>query len=88
MVAKHQKITALTKMSLHGREHKKGVKCSQREREKQVSCINTHIYIERERESRKMVLMNLFAGQQRRHRHREQICGWRVGRRVGDEWRG
>jgi len=26
-------------------------------------------------ESRKMVLMNLFSGQQRRNRHREQICG-------------
>ena len=35
-------------------------------------------------ESRKMVLMNLFAGQQWRHRHREQTYergwGW-VGRR-------
>ena len=49
IVAKHQEITALTKMSLRGREHKKRVKCSQREREKQVSYINTHIYIERER---------------------------------------
>ena len=26
-------------------------------------------------ESRKMVLMNLFAGKQWRHSHREQICG-------------
>ena len=38
-------------------------------------------------ESRKMVLMELFAGQQCRHRHREQTYGrgWRVGgkERVG-----
>ena len=26
-------------------------------------------------EFRKMVLMNLFSGQQRRYRHREQTCG-------------
>ena len=49
MVAKHQEITALTIMSLHGREHKERVKCSQREREKQVSIL-MHIYIYRERE--------------------------------------
>ena len=30
-------------------------------------------------ESRKMVLMNLFAGQQGRHRHREQTNGHRGG---------
>ena len=36
-------------------------------------------------ESRKMVLMNLFAGQQWRRRHREQICGHSVGRRGWDE---
>ena len=30
--------------------------------------------------SRKMVLMNLFEGQQRRHRNREQICGHSGGR--------
>ena len=35
-----------------------------------------------------MVLMNLFAGQQRRHRHREQNCGWRVGRRGGTNGEG
>ena len=34
-------------------------------------------------ESRKMVLMNLFAGQQWRHRHREQTCGNSRGRRGG-----
>ena len=30
-------------------------------------------------ESRKMVLMNLFAGKQWRHRHREQTYGHREG---------
>ena len=30
-------------------------------------------------ESRKMVLMNTFAGQQWRHRHREQTCGHNGG---------
>ena len=34
-------------------------------------------------ESRKMVLMNLFAGQQWQHRHREQTYGHSVGERVG-----
>ena len=41
--------------------------------------------------SRKEVLMNLFAGQQRRCRHREQICGPSWGRRVWNklrEWHG
>ena len=38
-------------------------------------------------ESRKMVPMNLFAGQEHRHRHREQTCG-HSGRRSGwDELR-
>ena len=39
-------------------------------------------------ESRKMVLMNLFAGQQWRCRHREQTyeCG-AGGRKWWDEWR-
>ena len=39
--------------------------------------------------SRKMVLMNLFSGQQWRHRHREQSGGPRAGEREGewDEWR-
>ena len=31
-------------------------------------------------ESRKMVLVNLFAGQQWRHRHREQAYGHGVGK--------
>ena len=38
-------------------------------------------------ESRKMVLMNLFAGQQWRCRHREHTCGYRRGRRGCDELR-
>ena len=39
-------------------------------------------------EYRKMVLMNLFAGQQWRCRHREQTCGHREQRRRGwNEWR-
>ena len=36
-------------------------------------------------ESRKMVLMNLFAGQQWRRRCREQICGHSLGGRGWDE---
>ena len=36
-------------------------------------------------EPRKMVLMNLFAGKQWRHRHRQQIRGHRSGRRGWDE---
>ena len=38
-------------------------------------------------ESRKMVLMNLFAGQQWKHRQREQMCGHSWERRVWDELR-
>ena len=38
-------------------------------------------------ESSKMVLMNLFAEQQWRHKHREQICGPSGGRRGGEELR-
>ena len=38
-------------------------------------------------ESRKMVLMNLFAGQQKRHRHKEQTCGHSEGRRGWDNLR-
>ena len=34
-------------------------------------------------EPRKMVLINLFTGQQWRCRHREQTCGHSVGKRVG-----
>ena len=39
-------------------------------------------------ESRKMVLTNLFAGQQWRCRHREQTYEHNRGRRGWDEWRG
>ena len=38
-------------------------------------------------ESRKMVLMILFAGQQWTHRHREQACGHSGGRRGREELR-
>ena len=38
-------------------------------------------------ESRKMVLMNLFIGQQRRYRHREQTCGHSRGKGEGDQLR-
>ena len=36
-------------------------------------------------ESRKMVFMSLFAGQEYRHRHRGQTCGHSGGRRGWDE---
>ena len=38
-------------------------------------------------ESRKMVLMNLFAGQQWKCKQREQTCGHSGGRRGWDELR-
>ena len=41
------------------------------QKEKNKYCIRTYIYTE----SRKMVPMNLFGGQQWRHRHREQTYG-------------
>ena len=49
-----------------------------RQKEKKNIYINAYIM-----ESRKMVLMNLPAGQQLRHRHREQTYrqGWGRGRR-------
>ena len=49
--------------------------------QKNKCCILTHIYME----SRKMVLMNLFAGKQWRCRHRGQTHGHRDGEkdRVG-----
>ena len=52
------------------------------QKEKNKYHILTHIYVE----SRKMVLMNLFAGQQWRCRHREQTCGNSGGRRGWDKW--
>ena len=39
-------------------------------RKRKTNVIYEHIYME----FRKMVLMNLFTGQQWRHRHREQTC--------------
>ena len=39
-------------------------------------------------ESRKMVLMNLNAGEQWRHRHREQTCRHSGEKRVGQMERG
>ena len=46
------------------------------QKDKRKYCILTHIYME----TRKMVPMNLFAGQQWRDRHREQPYGHgRVG---------
>ena len=38
-------------------------------------------------ESRKMVLMNLFAGQQWRCRHREPTCGHSRGGEGGMDWK-
>ena len=38
-------------------------------------------------ESRKMVLMNLYAGQQQKYRHREQTYGHSGGRRGWNELR-
>ena len=38
-------------------------------------------------EPRKIVLMNLFSGQQWGCRQREQTCGHSRGRRGWDEWR-
>ena len=46
---------------------------------------NYHILIHIYMESRKMVLMNLSAGQQWRCRLRKQTCGHRAGRRGWDE---
>ena len=52
------------------------------QREKKKYHILTHII-----ESRKTVLMNLSAGQEQRHRYKEQICGHSEGRRGWDELR-
>ena len=38
-------------------------------------------------ESRKIALMNLFAGKEWRHRHREWTCGHNRGRRGWEELR-
>ena len=42
------------------------------QKEKNKYCVLTCIY-----GSRKMVQMNLFAGEEQRHRHREMTCGHR-----------
>ena len=49
--------------------------------EKDKCCISMHTY-----GIRKMVLMNLLAGQQLRHRHREETCGHSGGRGGGADW--
>ena len=56
---------------------------SKSKRERQILYINACLLME----SRKMILMNLFAGQQRRPRHRKQTCGLTGGRRGRDELR-
>ena len=53
------------------------------QKEKNKYHILMYIYME----SRKMVLMNLFAGQQWKHTHRDQTCGHSEGRRGWDELR-
>ena len=49
----------------------------ERQKEKEIVYINECIYME----SRKIVLMDLFAGKQWRHRFRKQTCGHSRGRR-------
>ena len=51
---------------------------------RKTDIIYKYIYLE----SRKIVLMNLFAGPQWRHRHREEPCGHSEGRRGRDKFRG
>ena len=51
------------------------------------ACFVIFLYIYMYMESRKMVLMNLFSGQQRRHRHREQTCESSRERRGWDDLR-
>ena len=60
-------------------------KWSKSERERQILYINTYIYIYME--SRKTVLMNLFAGQQLKGRHREQTSVHNEGERRWDDLR-
>ena len=52
------------------------------QKEKQIPCINTYIW-----DLEKMVLLDLFAGQEERHRHREQTYGQGGRRRGRDESR-
>ena len=51
------------------------------QKEKNKYRILMHIYME----SKKMIQMNLFVGQEQRHRCREWVCGHRGGRGVWDE---
>ena len=51
--------------------------------QRKTNIVYEHIYME----SRKMVLMNLFAGQQWRLRQREQTCGHAEGWREWDQLR-
>ena len=50
---------------------------------RKTNIIYRHMYLE----CRKMVLMNLFAGQGKRHRQREQTCGHSRERRGWEELR-
>ena len=56
-------------------------KWSKEGRERQISCINTYIYMK----SRNMVWINLSTGQQWRCRHREQSFGHSRGERRWDD---
>ena len=57
-------------------------------KEKSKYCIYMYICTYIYMKSRKMILKNLFAGQQWRCRHREQTCGHGGGVKGGwDEWR-
>ena len=59
------------------------IEWSKSEREREISYANIYM------ESRKIALINLFEGQQRRNRHREQTYGLgrREGGRAWDGWR-
>ena len=46
------------------------------ERETPIQYINAYIYIEREREIRKMVMMILHARQQKRHRCKKRLLDY------------
>ena len=70
-------------------------KVSQKEKERYPLLTHTHthifyiyIYIYIYIYSRKMILKNLFARQEYRHRHREQTCGHSEGRRGRDKLKG
>ena len=52
--------------------------------QKEINRYHMLMYVYR---TRKIVLMNLFAGQQWRNRHREQTYGHRERRGEGETWR-